>query len=81
MENVGTGEDVAEGMRSGTRWFARRHTVRQRLADAGETVVAISPLVAPECAVGPLSSANLALRYHYLHAFESFRVLDLGLET
>ncbi len=56
-------------------------TVRQRLADAGETVVAISPLVALECTVGPLRSANLALRDHYLHAFKNFRMLDLGLET
>ena len=59
---------------------ARGNAVRQRLADAGEAVVAISPLVTLECLVGPLRDENLALHDHYLRALEQFRRLTLGEE-
>lgn len=54
--------------------------IRQRLADAGDTVVAISPLVLLECTVGPLRSENLSLYDHYLRASEQFQMLPLGVE-
>ncbi len=57
---------------------ARGARVRQRLADAGDEVVAISPLVMLECLVGPLRDDNLMLADHYHRAFEQFRVLDGG---
>lgn len=54
--------------------------VRQRLADAAEDVVAISPLVTMECLVGPLRDENLVLHDHYLRALAQFRILDAGTE-
>ncbi|WP_164520339.1 PIN domain-containing protein [Specibacter cremeus] len=51
--------------------------VRRRLVEAGEAIVAISPLVILECLVGPLRDDNLVLRDHYEQLFEQFRVLDL----
>lgn len=59
---------------------ARGVAVRQRLADAGDTVVAISPLVMLECLVGPLRDDNLRLHDHYLRAFKQFRQLPLDAE-
>lgn len=56
----------------------RGTAVRQRLADAGDEVVAISPLVMLECLVGPLQADDLGLHDHYRRAFENFRVLDSG---
>lgn len=56
----------------------RGAAVRQRLADAGEEVVAISPLVMLECLVGPLRAGDLALADHYRAAFDRLRVLDSG---
>jgi predicted nucleic acid-binding protein len=56
----------------------RGSRVRQRLADAGDEVAAISPLVMLECLVGPLRDDNLALHDHYRRAFEQFRVLESG---
>lgn len=58
----------------------RGSAVRQRLADAGNTEVAVSPLVTMECIVGPLRQENLALHDHYLRALAHFRRLDLGEE-
>jgi predicted nucleic acid-binding protein len=58
----------------------RGGTIRQSLADAGETVVAVSPLVTLECLVGPLREENLALHDHYLRALGQFRKLELGEE-
>lgn len=57
---------------------SRGAAVRQRLADAGDTEVAISPLVTMECIVGPLRHNNLALHDHYVRALARFRRLDLG---
>jgi len=58
---------------------ARGQAVRQRLADAGDEAVAITPLVMLECLVSPLRDDDLALVDHYRHAFEQFRVLDSGI--
>lgn len=59
----------------------RGNAVRQRLADAGDTEFAISPLVTMECVVGPLRTENLALHDHYLRALDNFRRLDLDEEA
>lgn len=56
----------------------RGKRVRQRLEAAGEERIAISPLVMQECLVGPLREDDLALRDHYLRAFDRFEVLELG---
>ena len=56
----------------------RGNGVRQRLADAGDTEFAISPLVTMECIVGPLRHENLALHDHYLRALDNFGSLYLG---
>ena len=56
----------------------RGSSVRQRLAEAGDQVVAISPLVMLECLVGPLRADNLVLHDHYRRAFEKFRILESG---
>lgn len=56
---------------------ARGNAVRQRLADAGDEVVAISPLVTMECLVGPLRADDLGLHDHYLRALDQFRRLPL----
>jgi uncharacterized protein len=56
----------------------RGERVRHRLEVAGEERIAISPLVMQECLVGPLRDDNLALRDHYLRAFDRFEVLELG---
>ncbi|MGV8880911.1 MAG: type II toxin-antitoxin system VapC family toxin [Rhodoglobus sp.] len=58
----------------------RGASVRTRLEAVGETVVAISPLVAMECTVGPLRTGDLALRDVYMSAFDSFRMLPLTTE-
>lgn len=55
----------------------RGNTVRQRLAGAGDEVVAISPLVTLECLVGPLRDENLGLHDHYLRALDQFHRLPL----
>ncbi|HRP99686.1 MAG TPA: type II toxin-antitoxin system VapC family toxin [Terrimesophilobacter sp.] len=55
----------------------RGDTVRQNLESAGDTDVAISPLVTLECLVGPLRDNNRALHDHYLRALKQFRQLDL----
>ena len=60
---------------------SRGELVRARLAEAGSTTVAISPLVALECTVGPLRAGDLVLRDSYLSAFEKFRMLPLNVET
>jgi predicted nucleic acid-binding protein len=57
---------------------ARGAAVRQRLADAGDAEVAVSPLVTMECIIGPLRQENLALHDHYLRALAQFRRLELG---
>lgn len=56
----------------------RGTAVRQLLADAGDTEVAISPLVMLECLVGPLRADDLVLGDHYRRAFDNFRVVDAG---
>lgn len=56
---------------------ARGDAVRQGLAAAGDTRVAISPLVTLECLVGPLRDKNRALHDHYLRALKQFQQLDL----
>ncbi len=58
----------------------RGERVRQRLADAGDSTVAISPLVMLECLVGPMRVDNLTLRDHYTRAFEQFVTVDQGVE-
>ena len=57
----------------------RGDRVRERLAAAGDEVVAISPLVVEECLVGPLRADDLALHDTYLRAFERFELIDLEL--
>ncbi len=57
---------------------ARGEAVRQRLADAGDEVVAIAPLVMLECLVSPLRNDDLGLADHYRHAFARFQVLESG---
>ncbi len=56
----------------------RGESVRSRLEAAGEEPIAISPLVMQECLVGPLREDDLALRDHYVRAFDRFEVLELG---
>ncbi|MBX3092948.1 MAG: type II toxin-antitoxin system VapC family toxin [Cryobacterium sp.] len=56
---------------------SRGDAVRRRLAEAGNSEVAISPLVTLECLVGPLRDDNLALHDHYLRALRQFRQLAL----
>ena len=58
----------------------RGERVRQRLAEAGDSTVAISPLVMLECLVGPMRVDNLTLRDHYTRAFEQFVTVDQGVE-
>lgn len=58
----------------------RGNVVRQRMADAADAVVAISPLVTLECLVGPLRDENLTLHDHYVRALEQFRKLPLNEE-
>lgn len=55
----------------------RGNAIRQRLAGAGDEVVAISPLVTLECLVGPLRDDNLALHDHYVRALDQFHRLPL----
>lgn len=50
--------------------------VRRRLAAAGRTTVAISPLVGLECLVGPLKADDLTLHDRYMTAFGRFRMLE-----
>ncbi|MET4780507.1 type II toxin-antitoxin system VapC family toxin [Glaciihabitans sp. UYNi722] len=59
----------------------RGDRVRQRLVQAGSSVVAISPLVMLECLVGALKSDNLNLRDHYTRAFEQFQTLEQDVEV
>jgi len=59
----------------------RGASVRRRLVEAGDAVVAISPLVMLECLVGPLRDDNLVLRDHYERAFTQFHVLELSTDT
>lgn len=59
---------------------ARGAAVRQRLAAAGDEVIAIAPLVMLECLVGPFRKEDLALADHYRHAFDQFRVLVAGVQ-
>ncbi len=54
----------------------RGDRVRLRLSEAGETTVAISPLVKLECLVGPLKEQDFGLRDRYLAGFAQFRLLD-----
>jgi len=56
----------------------RAAAIRQRMANAGDTVLAISPLVVMECLVGPLISNDFVLHDHYQRAFSIFQMLDLG---
>lgn len=58
---------------------ARGQAVRQRLAKAGDEVIAIAPLVMLECLVGPYRSDDLALADHYRRAFDQFRILESGI--
>ena len=58
----------------------RGDRVRQRLADARASTVAISPLVMLEFLVGPMRVDILTLRDHYTRAFEQFVALDQGVE-
>ena len=55
----------------------RGNAISQRLAGAGDEVVAISPLVTLECLVGPLRDDNLALHDHYVRALDQFHRLPL----
>lgn len=58
----------------------RGNAIRQRLASAGDEIIAISPLVQLECLVGPLRDDDLALHDHYHRAFELFQLLQVGQE-
>lgn len=58
----------------------RGNSVRQRLAGAGDDVVAISSLVTLECLVGPLRNENLGLHDYYLRALDQFHRLPLDEE-
>ena len=58
----------------------RGDLVRRHLAEAGDTVLAISPLVTLECLVGPLRDENLALHDHFVNALKQFRKLPLNEE-
>jgi len=55
----------------------RGDAVRQQLADAGDEIVAISPLVTMECLTGPLRNENLVLRDHYVRSLKLFRRLSV----
>ena len=55
----------------------RGDRVRAKLAEAGDAVIAISPLVVQECLVGPLRTDDLALHDLYMRAFERFELIDL----
>lgn len=56
----------------------RGASIRQRLADAGRTEVAISPLTMLECLVAPMRDGDLRLQDHYQRAFDRFTVLEQG---
>ena len=58
----------------------RGNAVRQRLADATDAMVSVSPLVTLECLVGPLRDNNFGLHDHYLRAIDQFNRLTLGEE-
>jgi uncharacterized protein len=58
----------------------RGDLVRQRLAEAGDAVLAITSLVTLECLVGPLRDENLALHDHFVNALKQFRKLPLDEE-
>ena len=58
----------------------RGETVRGRLTEAGDELVAVSPLVTLECLVGPLRDENLGLHDHYLRALKQFLLLPLNEE-
>lgn len=57
---------------------SRGAAVRQRLADADSSIVAVSGLVTMECLVGPLRAGDLALRDHYERALANFERLPVG---
>lgn len=52
-------------------------TTRRRLATAGDTALAISPLVRMECLVGPMRSGDRALRLRYERAMDLLVLLDI----
>ena len=52
-------------------------TTRRHLATAGDTALAISPLVHMECLVGPMRSGDRALRLRYEHALGLLVLLDM----
>jgi len=55
----------------------RGDAVRQKLANAGDEIVAISPLVTTECLTGPLRNKNLVLRDHYVRSLKLFKRLSV----
>ncbi len=54
--------------------------IRQKLADLGDEVVLISPLVTMECITGPLRDDNMVLHDHYLRALAQFEKCELDEE-
>lgn len=58
----------------------RGDAVRRRLAEAADSVIAISPLVTMECLVGPLREQNLSLHDHYVRTLGRLRRLALAEE-
>lgn len=60
---------------------SRRELVLARLGQAGDHIVAISPLVAHECLVGPVRDGNHELRDAYEQMFARLTMLDLGMDV
>ena len=52
-------------------------TTRQRLAEAADAILAISPLVRMECLVGPMRTGDRALRMRYEKALDLLKMLDM----
>ena len=50
---------------------------RQRLAEAADATLAISPLVRMECLVGPMRTGDRALRLRYEQALGLLKMLDM----
>jgi hypothetical protein len=52
-------------------------TTRQRLAEAADVTLAISPLVRMECLVGPMRTSDRGLRLRYEQALGMLKMLDM----
>lgn len=58
----------------------RGERVREALART-RSIVAVSPLVAHECMVGPYKARDLELRDHYLELLERLESVEVGLDV